>query len=84
MGVVHATAKQLLQKEPLCWVLQAVGFHASRLGVALATFHVACGWNMWAESLSRGGLTGFNFNLQYSVDVFALLEDLWLDCKSPP
>ena len=47
MGVVHATAKQLSQKKPLRWVVQPVGFHASLLGVALATSHVAGRRNIW-------------------------------------
>ena len=78
IGVVHATAKNLSQKEPLCYVLQALGFHSSRLGVSLATSHVAGVRNEWADALSRDRLEGFNPSLRCSVDLCALLRAPWL------
>ncbi|CAJ1333457.1 unnamed protein product [Effrenium voratum] len=77
MGVVCSTAKQLSLKEPLCFVLQAVGFHSCRLGLALSTSHVSGERSQWADSLSRGTLESFNPERRSSLDICKLLEEPW-------
>ena len=52
MQTAAAARKSHSMSEPLCFVLQAVGFHSSRLGVSLDPYHVAGHGNMWAEQLS--------------------------------
>ena len=77
MGVVCSTAKQLSLKEPLCFVLQAVGFHSCRLGLVLSTSHVSGERSQWADSLSRGTLESFNPERRSSLDICMLLEEPW-------
>ena len=44
---------------PLCYVLQAIGFHYVIVGVCLDPQHVAGVRNEWADDLSRNCLEGF-------------------------
>ena len=52
-GVTYSTFKMLSMKQPLCFVLQALGFHCCRQGVALSCRHIAGCRNEWADSLSH-------------------------------
>ena len=60
MGIAAAAGKNHSMSEPLCFVLQAVGFHSSRLGVSLDPYHVTGHPNTWADQLSRGDVSGFD------------------------
>ena len=57
-GVVSASSKMLSMKEPLCWILQAVGFWSVKLGVRLSCSKIAGVRNCWSDALSRDGLPG--------------------------
>ena len=52
-AVLRQPGRELSQKEPLCFVLQALGFHCCWLGVALSTSHVAGARNVWADTQQR-------------------------------
>ena len=61
LGVTYSTFKMLSMKQPLCFVLQALGFHCCRQGVALSCRHIAGCRNEWADSLSHN-ITPQNFS----------------------
>ena len=77
MGTAAAARKNHSMSEPLCFVLQAVGFHSSRLGVSLDPYHVAGHRNMWADQLSRGDLSGFDPKWRFRVKIGEALEAPW-------
>ena len=76
-GVVSASSKMLSMKEPLCWILQAVGFWSVKLGVRLSCSEIAGVRNCWADALSRDGLPGVSPALERRVDISGLLSAPW-------
>ena len=76
-SVVSAAQSSLSQQEPLCFVLQARGFHSSRLGVFLHCSHIAGCRNTWADALSRDHLDGFNPDKRVSLDILEMLRVRW-------
>eukprot|EP00435_Cladocopium_sp_Y103_P043837 s2142_g12.t1 len=77
-GVSHATFRMLSMKQPLCFVLQALGYYSCKHGVTLACSHIAGERNCWADGLSRGHIPeGFLLEHQRTIDVVDLLEEPW-------
>ena len=82
-SVVAATQSGLSQKEPLCYVLQAMGFHSSRLGIFLHCSRIAGSRNVWADDLSRDRLVGFDLSKRVDVDILDLLRAPWRESSGP-
>ena len=81
-GVTAASAKMLSQSEPLCWVLQCLGYYCCKHSVSLSLSHIAGIRNTWADSLSRGDMpSGFlprnRILLVDDLSVAAILHQPW-------
>lgn len=77
-SVTHATMRMLSTKQPLSYILQALGFYCAQLGVVLACSHIAGDRNAWAHDLSHSSVPqGFVPEHQRSLDVLELLEQPW-------
>ena len=78
-GVSALSGKMLTASEPLCYVLQAIGFYCCHLGVALHSNHIAGQKNHWADALSRGNIPpGFCSSKRETFDVCKILQRPWL------
>ena len=77
-SVTYSTFRMLSMKQPLSFVLQALGFWCCRLRVALACSHIAGERNAWADSLSHGRMpAGFKVENRCSIDVRQVLQLPW-------
>ena len=77
-GTTAASAKMLSLKQPMDFVLQALGYFCCRFGVALHMTDIAGERNIWADELSRGAVPrGFAACNQRSLDLTDLLQQLW-------
>ena len=87
-GTAASARKKLTMQAPLCYVLQAIGFHCCALGVCLDPQHVTGVRNEWADDLSRNRLEGFNPARRVRINARTLLEAPWKDfeqgCGNPP
>ena len=88
-GVVFSTKKSLSQKQPLCWILQALGFWSCKLGLVLKVSHIAGVRNDWADWLSRGRAKNPEFwdslsaDNQHSLDLLEILQRPWEPINCP-
>lgn len=81
-AVTFATLKMLSTKQPLCYVLQALGFYCCEYRVALTCSHVAGVRNEWADCLSRDVVpAGFNIEFRRSLDIQDLLSKPWFSAR---
>ena len=76
-GVVGASSRMMSMKEPMCWVIQALGFWSVHFGVRLMCSEIAGTRNAWADALSRDGLSGVNSQLERRVALSDLLDAPW-------
>ena len=76
-GAVGASSRMLSMKEPLCWMLQALGFWSVRFGVRLVCSEIAGVRNEWADALSRDGLAGVTAEYERCVSLAELLDAPW-------
>eukprot|EP00435_Cladocopium_sp_Y103_P046226 s1410_g13.t1 len=82
-GTTAACIKWLTQKEPLCYILQVLGFVCAKRGVCLELTHVAGVRNVWADELSRGNIpAGFAACNRRHVDLLSLLQEPWCSSAS--
>ena len=81
-AVTFATLKMLSTKQPLCFVLQALGFDCCEYRVALSCSHIAGERNEWADCLSRDVVpAGFNVELRRSLNIQDLLSKPWFSAR---
>ena len=78
-GVVGASSHMMSMKEPMCWVIHALGFWFVHFGVRLMCSEIAGARNAWADALSRDGLSlsGVNSQLERRVALSDLLDAPW-------
>ena len=81
-AVTFAALKMLSAKQPLCFVLQALGFYCCEYRVALSCSHIAGERNVWADCLSRDVVpAGFNVELRRSLNIQDLLSKPWFSAR---
>ena len=77
-GVASLSSKMLSQKNPLSYMLQAIGYFSCKLGVILQVSHIAGVRNIWADMLSRGKVPeGFNMANRRCIDLATVLTEPW-------
>ena len=77
-GVTAASVKSMSQKEPLCFVLQALGYYCCKWNLTLHFSHIAGERNVWADRLSRDEIpAGADLRKRYSVDIMEILQSPW-------
>ena len=77
-AVASLSSKILSQKNPLSYMLQAIGYFSCKLGVILQVFHIAGVRNIWADMLSRGKVPeGFNMANRRCIDLATVLTEPW-------
>ena len=73
-GVTAASVKSMSQKEPLSFVLQALGYYCCRWNLTLHCSHVAGERNVWADRLSRDEIpVGVDLRKRCFVDIMEIL-----------
>ena len=82
-AVAACSRKLLSMKEPLCFILQAIGFYCSINGVSLLSQHCAGARNEWADALSRGRTVGFDAAHECKFGVNAVLSRPWQHTGTP-
>ena len=77
-AVASLSSKMLSQKNPLSYMLQAIGYFSCKLGVILQVSHIAGVRNIWADMLSRGKVPeGFNMANRRCIDLATVLTEPW-------
>ena len=77
-AVSACSVKMLTMKEPLCFVLQALGYWACRYRFQLQVSHIAGERNSVADELSRGRTPDFlQASYRQEPDVIELLQAPW-------
>ena len=77
-AVASLSSKMLSQKNPLSYMLQAIGYFSCKLGVILQVSHIAGVRNIWADMLSRGRVPeGFNVANRRCIDLAKVLTEPW-------
>ena len=77
-ALASLSSKMLSQKNPLSYMLQAIGYFSCKLGVILQVSHIAGVRNIWADMLSRGkALEGFNMANRRCIDLATVLTEPW-------
>ena len=77
-GCAAANIKSLSQKEPVSFVLQAIGFYCCQWNLSLHCSHIAGERNVWADRLSRDDVPpGVDLQKRRFVNIKEVLEKLW-------
>ena len=77
-AVASLSSKMLSQKNPLSYMLQAIGYFSCKLGVILQVSHIAGVRNIWADMLNRGRVPeGFNVANRRCIDLAKVLTEPW-------
>ena len=77
-GVTAASVKSMSQKEPLSFVLQALGYYCCKWNLTLHCSHIAGERNVWADRLSRNEIpAGVDLRKRCFVDIMEVLQLPW-------
>ena len=79
---VGAIQKLFSTREPLCWALQALAFHASRAQVEVVAQYLPGKENVWADRMSRAEefpafIASLSPDLRRTITLREILDPVW-------